>query len=109
VDLQRDKKFMTTGVALLSISPDPVDRWRAEVDRSKIDLPVLSDPDNRVADSYGVMQWAMGSEPGHTFVLIGRDGKVTWIRDYGAIENGGLMYVVPKNLLDAMEEPLRRV
>jgi peroxiredoxin len=109
VDLQRDEEFKKTGVVLLSLSPDPLDRWRVEVERLKIDLPVLPDPDNRVAQSYGVMQWAMGPEPGHTFVLVSRDGKVAWIRDYGAIKNGGLMYVVPKNLLEAMEEPLRKV
>ncbi len=32
-------------------------------------------------------------EPGHTFVLVDGDGRVRWIRDYGAPENGGLMYV----------------
>jgi hypothetical protein len=32
-------------------------------------------------------------EPGHTFVLAGKDGKVKWVRDYGAPENGGLMWV----------------
>jgi|GEM_PF-2942796 len=25
-----------------------------------------------------------GGEPGHVFVLVGKDGLVKWIRDYGA-------------------------
>jgi hypothetical protein len=32
-------------------------------------------------------------EPGHTFVLVGIDGEIAWIRDYGAPQNGELMYV----------------
>jgi hypothetical protein len=38
-------------------------------------------------------------EPGHTFVLVGKDGTVRWIRDYGAPENGGFMYVAVNALL----------
>jgi hypothetical protein len=49
---------------------------------------------------HGVLQWAMPSgEPGHTFVLIGKDGKVKWIRDCGAPDNGGRMYVPPNELV----------
>lgn len=31
--------------------------------------------------------------PGHTFVLVDKEGVVRWIQDYGAKENGGRMYV----------------
>jgi hypothetical protein len=41
-----------------------------------------------------------GVEPGHTFVLVEADGRVAWVRDYGAPENGGLMYVAPKEVFD---------
>lgn len=42
------------------------------------------------------MQWAAATgEPGHTFVLIDRDGTIAWVKDYGALGNGGVMYVVP--------------
>jgi hypothetical protein len=36
---------------------------------------------------------APSGEPGHTFVLVNTDGTIAWIRDYGAPENGGIMYV----------------
>jgi hypothetical protein len=61
---------------------------------------VLSDVDNEVASQYDVMKWAAAiGEPGHTFILIDKSGNVSWIRDYGALENGGIMYVVPDELV----------
>jgi peroxiredoxin len=107
VDLQDDSEFQDLNVALLSISPDAVDAWRSEARDFGITLPVLSDANNRVASSYGVMQWAMPTgEPGHTFVLVDKQGRVRWVRDYGAPENGGLMYVVPSELVQALRENL---
>jgi hypothetical protein len=69
---------------------------------------VLADQDNRVAHKYGVMRWQMATgEPGHTFVLVGSDGRVSWVRDYGAPENGGLMYVLPDQLLKELKPQLQ--
>ena len=46
------------------------------------------------------MKWAAATgEPGHTFVLIDESGTVSWIQDYGALENGGFMYVLPDQLI----------
>lgn len=69
-------------------------------------MPLLSDEGSRVAESYGVMRWAMGSEPGHTFVLVGDNGNVLWLRDYGAAEHGGLMYVSPDNVVNEVASHL---
>lgn len=100
VDLQNDERFSRLPVELLSISPDPVEAWAEEANALDIQTPLLSDYGNRVAREYGVTQWAMPSgEPGHTFVLVGQDGRVLWIQDYGAPENGGLMYVEVPQLL----------
>ena len=106
VDLQNDEAFHALGVELLSISPDPLELWDLEADNYDVELPVLSDPNNKVADKYGVMQWAVGAEPGHTFVLIDEEGKVAWVRDYGAPENGGAMYVDPGELVEELEKRL---
>jgi peroxiredoxin len=101
VDLQGDERFKSAGIQLLSIAIDPPDAWRQAGDEFNIELPMLSDEGNRVATKYGIMRWAMaGVEPGHTFVLVDADGGVAWVRDYGAPENGGLMYVAPKEVLD---------
>lgn len=100
VDLQNSTTFQALGVQLLAISPDPVQAWAEEDAAFGIDAPTLSDAGNEVANAYGVMRWGMPSgEPGHTFVLVGADGRVDWIRDYGAPEHGGLMYVSPRQLV----------
>jgi peroxiredoxin len=102
VDLQESQEFQDLGVALLSMSPDSLSAWAEEAAAMGIRTPVLSDQSNRVADMYGVMRWQMAGEPGHTFVLVDKDGMVQWVRDYGAPENGGLMYVPPAELVREM-------
>jgi peroxiredoxin len=107
VDLQNSKEFQGLDVELLSISPDSLEAWQEGASEFRIQTPVLSDADNGVATVYGVMRWGMPSgEPGHTFVLVGQDGRIRWIRDYGAPENGGLMYVPPDELVPQIAERL---
>ena len=106
VDLQESKEFNSLGIQLLSISPDPVDWWESEAKKYDITRPVLSDPGNEVGDSYGVMQGAAGAGPGHTVVLVDDTGKVAWGRDYGAPENGGLMYGEASHLVAQLERHL---
>ena len=55
-----------------------------------------------------MLQWAVRTgEPGHTFVLVDGEGKIAWIRDYGAPENGGTMYVPPGDLTWQIAAALR--
>ena len=108
VDLQEDRDFKGLGVELLSLSPDPLEAWREEGrDMGIRDFKgVLTDPDNKVATAYGVMRWAVGSEPGHTFVLVDQSGEVAWLQDYGALENGGVMYVLPHEIVRQVSDHL---
>lgn len=108
VDLQEDKDFQGLDVELLSIAPDPIDAWReAGRDIGIEDFDgVLSDAENKIATKYGVMRWAVGSEPGHTFVLVDESGEVSWLQDYGAMENGGVMYVLPHEVVRQVREHL---
>ena len=84
---------------MLSISPDSLGAWGDEARKLHLTVSLLSDDANRVAEMFGVMQWNMGDEPGHTFVLVDKSGFVRWIGDYGAPEHGGLMYVPPDKIL----------
>lgn len=78
----------------MSIAIDSVSELEQDASRLGINTPFLSDTDSQVSEDYGVLRWAMPSgEPGHTFVLVDEDGAVRWLQDYGAPENGGLMYV----------------
>jgi hypothetical protein len=47
-------------------------------------------------------------EPGHTFFLVGTDGAIRWLRDYGAPEHGGAMYVAPDEIASQVQEHLSR-
>ncbi len=108
VDLQNDKDFKKLGVELLAISPDTPAAWRKEGGALGVDVPMLSDADNAVWLQYGTLGWMMMStgEPGHTFFLVGPDGKVVWLRDYGAMEHGGVMYVKPAEIGSQIKEAL---
>lgn len=109
VDLQRSEAFQALGIELLSVAPDPVGEWRDDGGRYGIRdyRGVLSDAENEVAGRYDVMRWAAATgEPGHTFILIDESGTVTWVKDYGASENGGIMYVVPDELVRELQTQL---
>jgi len=107
VDLQNDTAFKDLSVELLAISPDPVAAWRKEGGGLGVTVPMLSDANNDVWLEYGIPDWMMASnEPGHTFFLVGSDGKVVWLRDYGAPEHGGAMYVEPDELVNQVSEQL---
>jgi peroxiredoxin len=107
VDLQKSEGFRKLGVTMLSISPDSTSDWAAQAEELGITTPTLSDADNRVAARYDVLQWAAATgEPGHTFILVDEGGTVRWIRDYGAPENGGLMYVPPEQLVPEIADHL---
>lgn len=80
------------GVVLLKVSVDSTQELGEEAERLDIQTPMLSDEDAAVTTAYGI-PLAHGGEPGHTFVLVGKDGRVKWAKDYAAPENGGLMYV----------------
>jgi peroxiredoxin len=109
VDLQKSRAFKSLGVQLLSLSPDPAEAWGDEGGSMGISLPMLSDAGNAVWLRYGTVDWMMASnEPGHTFILVDETGNVAWVRDYGAPEHGGLMYVPPEELARQIQEHLDR-
>jgi peroxiredoxin len=109
VDLQRDKAFEDLGVQLLAVSPDQVAAWEQEGGSLGISVPTLSDPGNTVWMKYGTTGWMMATgEPGHTFFLVGSDGTIVWLRDYGAPEHGGAMYVAPNEIVSHVQQALTR-
>ena len=107
VDLQESQGFKDLGVQLVSLSPDAAGSWASEAAEMGIMTPTLSDPGAKVWTTYGSLEWTMGTgEPGHTFFLVDGEGRVIWLRDYGAPANGGAMYVDPSEIVEQVREAL---
>lgn len=110
VDLQNSSKFAELGVQLISIARDSTSEMAVEIDALGIEtVPVLSDPDLVVSKAYDVLQWAMDNgEPSHTFVLLDEEGKIIWVKDYGAPDNPNrTMYVEVSELVRLIENNLK--
>jgi len=108
VDLQNDPDFQQLNVELISIALDsPEELAQGAMEYGITSVPLLSDRNQEVSEAYNVLQWAVATgEPGHTFILVDQNGKVAWIRDYGAPENGGMMYVPVQELITQIEAHL---
>lgn len=108
VDLQRSEAFRELGVELLSIAPDPSTSGAATVTATaSATIAASFYSENEVAYRYDVMRWAAATgEPGHTFILVDESGTVAWVKDYGGDENGGIMYVVPDELVRELQAQL---
>ncbi|MCB2222760.1 MAG: peroxiredoxin family protein [Actinobacteria bacterium] len=109
MDLENDSTYTSLGVPIVSIAFDPVAVQDAAAGQYGVEsTPMLSDADHAVSESYDVLQWAVATgEPGHTFVLVD-GGEIAWIRDYGAPENGGSMYVTPAEIAAQVAAALGR-
>ena len=61
-----------------------------------------------ISKAYDVLKWAIASgEPGHTFILVGADGKIAWVRDYGAPDlPDRTMYVPIPDLVAQIQQNL---
>jgi peroxiredoxin len=75
---------------VVSITTDPADLVRQKVADEGISTPVLSDESYAVSDAYEtnidehvMMQGMGGMHNGHSFILVGPDGRIRWRADYG--------------------------
>lgn len=111
-DIQKEyDKFESLEIEVLTITVDPLNALIKESQKRGITLPVLDDGvDLSVSKTYDVLDNSMhpGSRPGHSFILIGKDGNIIWKKDYypagqnmgGMNMNmGGRMYVPVEELL----------
>lgn len=85
---------------LLTITTDPVGQLARKVRDDGYTTPVASDADAVVSKRYGALGLGMmgGTMNGHSFVLVGPDGSITWRADYGSAPKY-TMYVPMKQLL----------
>lgn len=109
VDIDKDySTFRQMGLTVVSIttdSPSSLGTWAQNNGISN--MMILSDSSLKVDTAYTTMGSGTGSmhqnmAPGHTFILVGKDGKVLWREDYGL----STMYVQMDQLIAAVKSAL---
>lgn len=75
------KAFADLDIAVIAVSPDPVDKIAKFVDKHELNFHLLADEDHAIADKYGV--WGLKKFMGKEFMglirstfLIDKDGKL---------------------------------
>jgi len=100
-DLQKAPSMLTSlGVdQLLTITSGPVDLVGQQMRDDRLTVPALVDTDLAVSKQYQANQYGMmGTDrDGHSFILVGPDGRIQWRADYGGSPNY-TMYVAPDQL-----------
>lgn len=106
VDINKDyAAFRQMGLTVVSITSDPLsglETWARNTGTNT--MMVLSDSTLQVGSAYDVLGSDVGSmhpgmAPGHTFILVGKDGKVLWREDYGT----STMYVPMSQLIASVQ------
>ena len=122
-DIQTEyDKFRSLNIEVLAISVDPVNALVKASNRFGITLPILDDGSDNLAVSkvYGMLDNSMhpGSRPGHSFVLISKDGNIIWKKHYypaGAnilginMDMSGRMYVPVTEILQEIHNVAYRL
>ena len=101
-------RFRSLGIdQVIAISADPAAAQAQRARRTGITMPTLADPDRAVCGAYGTLAYGMmnGALPGHTFILVGPDGKIRWRADYGGAPNY-TMFVADDTLLSELRRAL---
>lgn len=103
-------RFKALGIPqIVSIPGDPLDLVKQKVADEEIRSPVLSDPSYAVSDSYDARSYGMmnGQMAGHSFILVGEDGKIRWRADYGG-EPNYTMFVPTDVLLQDLRQGIKQ-
>jgi peroxiredoxin Q/BCP len=109
VALQKDMPaFRALGIdTIVSITNDPYAQLKQKAVDEGLTIPVLADPDGSVCNQYGTLRYGMmmGMNPGHTFILVGKDGRIAWRADYGGPPKY-TMYLPPTAILQDLQAGL---
>ncbi len=107
-DLEKHQtELRAAGVdAVVSITTDPANLIGQKVRDEKLTIPVLSDPTLQVSHVYQANQYGMMGDmrDGHSFVLVGPDGVITWRADYGGAPDYTMYLPTDRLLADLARE-----
>ncbi len=85
-DFERvDEEFRKLGIEVVGVTVDPLRPLAAKTRQEGLGLPVLFDGGARVSRQYDTLAFGSmhpGQRPGHTFILVGREGTVLWRQDF---------------------------
>jgi peroxiredoxin len=96
-------QFKALGIdTIVSITTDPLDALQQKVADEGLTIPVLSDPQLAVSRAYSANSYGMmgTSRDGHTFIVVGPDGRIRWRADYGGSPNYTMYVPVPNLIAD---------
>jgi len=101
-DIQNNAaKLKAAGIdQVVSITTDPANLIVQKTTDMHLSTPVLSDPNLTVSAAYHANDYGMmgSSRDGHSFVVVGPNGRIRWRADYGGAPNY-TMYVPVSSLL----------
>lgn len=104
-------KFTALGVGpIVSITGDPLNLIEQKVADERIRSAVMADPGYTVTDTYDARSYGMmgGQMAGHSFILVGKDGRIVWRGDYGGNPDY-TMFVPTDALLADLREGLKKM
>lgn len=109
-------EFDKLNIQVLAISGvDSIDELKQSLDRFGIKkIPLLSYTNARTEKDYNLLphSMAMGRRAGHTFVLVGTDGKILWRKDYwpdyGMMTSRGTMFVNSPEIVGEVKKALNK-
>jgi peroxiredoxin len=95
--------------AVVSITTDPAPLIAQKTADERLTTPVLSDPTMAVSQAYDANQYGMMGtmRDGHSFVLVGPDGRIRWRADYGGAPKYTMFLPTEKMLADLTAERLQ--
>ena len=103
-DIERGQaRFAALGIdQMVSITGNDLRSIREKASDEALTTPVLSDPNLAVSKTYQANQYGMmgTSADGHTFIVVGPDGKIRWRADYGGAPDYTMYVTVDKLIAD---------
>jgi peroxiredoxin len=94
-------KMHSAGIAaFITVTTNDLGQLQQKVADEGLTTPVLADTDFGVSHAYNANQYGMmgNAADGHTFIVVGPDGRIEWRADYGGPPNY-TMYVGVDQLL----------
>jgi peroxiredoxin Q/BCP len=103
-------KFKAVGIGpIVSITGDPLRLIEQKAADEGIRSMVLADPGYTVSDAYDARSYGMmsGQMAGHSFILVGKNGRIMWRGDYGGAPDY-TMFVPTDALLTDLRQGLKK-